>query len=600
MSVTIPEPAPTTPEVTGEPGDVDTFADTLLRVATAADDLDSVAQSRSTLDGWTGDASRAYGHYVSAAGANAQSVSLGLRNLARAADAYSTELTRLLLERETVIEVAQRFGSGRAWLIQEVAAATTEEELVPLREAASDLATSRENLVSLQEALVRDRDANEETMATALNQNADLATFERLNPGAVDPADAAIELPGAPGTGASPEEVAEWWRGLTEEQRYAVTVAYPELVGGADGVPAAARDQANRSLLERDLDVLERREQAGILTPEQERQLANARAAKEALGNEVGDPVTREEVVPLLHLYDPDAFDGEGAIAIAYGDPDTADNIATVVPGTTVTGEDAGSIANDAAAVYSSARVSDPSSTTAAIAWIGYDTPEFDLSVTNEDLARDGGERLADYVDGLRAVRPPTDEVPAPHVTVIGHSYGSTTVANSATGSGLNADDIVLVGSPGAGRGVENADELGGAEVWAGNASRDPVARLADNGAIGLGVWDKGLGNDVAEDDFGANRFRAESVDRAEEINTDGTALDNFDGTSLDDHSRYFQDGSESLHNIGNIVAGNDDDVSRAEHTYDPMFQGPQDPEFDRDPEKFDDVVMDPDDILRP
>ncbi|GMA32545.1 alpha/beta hydrolase [Litorihabitans aurantiacus] len=585
VSVQIPEPGPSTPEVPGDPGQVDTFVDTLLRVASAADDLDSVAAARSTLEGWTGDAATAYGSYVTGAGTNAQSISLALRNLARAADTYSAELTRLRTERGFVLDDQQSYAESRSSLVTQVANAVPEDEAY-LQELAAQLVGTRARLVERQDALVTACETNDRTMATALTQNADLPTFQRLNPNAIDPADAAVQRPGAPGTGASPEEVAQWWNGLTEEERYAVTVAYPELIGPADGVPATARDQANRALLGRDLETLERREEAGILTPEQERQLANARAAEEALGNEVGDPITREPVVPLLHLYDPTAWDGEGAIAIAYGNPDTADNIATVVPGTTTTGESAGSIAGDASNVYSSARVSDPNASTAAIAWIGYDTPEFDLSVTNEDLAQEGGDNLARYVDGLRAVRE-VEGNGQPDVTVIGHSYGSTTVANSATGSGLDADDIVLIGSPGAGRGVEHADELGGAQVWAGNASRDPVASLADNGWVGLGTWDQGLGNDVGEDDFGANRFRAESVDRGE-------------GGAFADHSRYFDDGSESLHNIGNIVAGNDDDVTRAEHTYDPWNKGPQDPERDRDPEQLDDVVLDPDDIVRP
>ena len=37
----------------------------------------------------------------------------------------------------------------------------------------------------------------------------------------------------------------------------------------------------------------------------------------------------------------------------------------------------------------------------------------------------------------------------ATHVTVIGHSYGSTTVADAAAGSGMRANDVVLVGCPG-------------------------------------------------------------------------------------------------------------------------------------------------------
>ena len=34
-----------------------------------------------------------------------------------------------------------------------------------------------------------------------------------------------------------------------------------------------------------------------------------------------------------LYLYDPTAFDGDGAVAVCAGDLATADNVAVVVPG---------------------------------------------------------------------------------------------------------------------------------------------------------------------------------------------------------------------------------------------------------------------------
>jgi len=80
------------------------------------------------------------------------------------------------------------------------------------------------------------------------------------------------------------------------------------------------------------------------------------------------------------------------------------------------------------------------------------------------------------------------------------------------------------------------------------------------------------LGNDPAEDDFGANRFRAEAVDRG--------PYDNFG-----DHSKYFEPQSESLYNMANIVNGDYYDVQSAEPRYDPWYDGVQDPEWERQPE---------------
>ncbi len=206
--------------------------------------------------------------------------------------------------------------------------------------------------------------------------------------------------------------------------------------------------------------------------------------------------------------------------------------------------------------------------------WIGYDAPDFSggldgVGVIREDMAEAGGERLADAVDGLRASRPGD---PA-HLTVVGHSYGSTTTGHAATDHGLHVDEIVLVGSPGPGDDVEHARDLGVGEdhVWVGSNSSDPVSMLGDMGWVNGGNVDIGLGNDPAGDDFGANRFRAESTERAGWV-------------SMDDHSKYWDPNTESLSNISHIVTGDYDAVQEADHKYDPWYDEVQDPERDRDP----------------
>src|SRR5690606_8157801 len=56
-----------------------------------------------------------------------------------------------------------------------------------------------------------------------------------------------------------PEAVNQWWLSLTPEQQEQVIADYPELVGWLDGVPASARDTANRLWLARMKDDLQRR-----------------------------------------------------------------------------------------------------------------------------------------------------------------------------------------------------------------------------------------------------------------------------------------------------------------------------------------------------
>ncbi len=264
---------------------------------------------------------------------------------------------------------------------------------------------------------------------------------------------------------------------------------------------------------------------------------------------------------------------------MSAGDLGTADNVAVTVPGLGTDGESAPYLAERARTIYESTRYLDGSQTSASMFWIGYDAPDnlpwegegWDAGgVAAEAMATAGGGRLADTLDGLRASR---DGDPA-HLTAIGHSYGSTTTGHAAHDHGIPVDDLVFVGSPGVGGDTDDAGATGvdPDHVWAGANSRDLVADLGNHGwwhlesAIGAG-----LGDDPAEDDFGAHRFQAESATRGDDVN-------------FDDHSKYFDHGSESLYNISQIVNGNYAAVVEAGHVTDPWYTTPQDPEWDRDP----------------
>ena len=357
-------------------------------------------------------------------------------------------------------------------------------------------------------------------MALAFTRVLTLDQVEAAYGGAADPADAA--LAGKPPAGASPAEVYAWWQGLTERQRQAIIAAAPGAIGNLDGIPAAARDAANRVSLGRDLAQLGAYEDSGSMTDHERDLLRNARAAADALDRIEGgvDPVTGDPIEARVYIYEPGAFDGDGAVAISAGDLDTADNVSVVVPGFGTDGASAGYQADRAVRLYEASRSLDSSASNATIFWIGYDAPDnlppdgLDaVGVTGEGMAEAGGDRLADTLDGLRATRP---DDPA-HLTAIGHSYGSTTLGHAASDHGIPVDDIVVVGSPGLGGGVDSADDLGidPSHVYAGANSRDPIAYLADDGWVGLGTLDgAGLGNDTVEDDFGANRFEAEDVSR--------------------------------------------------------------------------------------
>jgi hypothetical protein len=579
MTVTIRVPAsgPTIRRPQGDPGSIDAVARALYVAAGRYEEFGDLAAAAKAVPGWYGDAYVAYASAASRASGEHATMAATVKRVAHVCSGHSDTLTDLLHDCDALEDTKVWLDGSRDNLIADVDAArdATPEEAAALQDRAQSLRTGYRSLVLDHEALQRKVRANEDLMRAAFEGAVALERI--LGPGGTaDPlASGAMGRPGAPGHGASPVQVAEWWSTLTAAEKEAVVATYPDVIGCADGLPADARDPANRITLAGDLELLAGKEDDGTISTLEARTLANARAAGTALDRADGyvDPTTGETPGGQLWLYDPGAFDGDGRIAVAVGDLDTADDVAVRVPGITNDGQDAPTLTQEAINVYQSATYRGDGSTIASMMWLGYDAPDafYDTATLTEGRAEDGGERFADAIDGLRASRP----YDAAHLTAIGHSYGSTTVAHAATDPHVAVDDVVLDGSPGAGGGVDHAGELGvGADhVWVGRNSEDLVAALGDHGWVGAHtLGGAGLGNDPSEDDFGAHRFEAEDVTRSGWHRGTGQ------------HGNYFNVDTESLYNIGRVVDGHGGDVRLADHTYDPWYEGPQDPEQDRTP----------------
>lgn len=271
-----------------------------------------------------------------------------------------------------------------------------------------------------------------------------------------------------------------------------------------------------------------------------------------------------------LLRYDPDDPAGQGGVAIAIGDVSQATSVAVLVPGvgnSPVAVADGFELAHalNAAADTAGGRTA----VTATVLWFGYDIP---LSSAKDglwgnayDAARGavqdsvraidaadalmGGASLAAFV---HALRPLTN--PAANLSLIGHSYGSTTVAQAARylDEGAGVDDVVLLGSPGAGYGVTTARDLRAVQadhvyslsfpldpvpaVGASSvvAAVNPVGQIARKWAFGA---DSGpFGPDPTGDAFDANVIAAPSnVPADSPIDFDQHALTNYlSGRSLD------------------------------------------------------------------
>ncbi len=393
---------------------------------------------------------------------------------------------------------------------------------------------------------------------------------------------------------ASPEARRDWWAGLTQEQREEYLAVYPDQIGNLDGIPALVRDAANRDNLQLLIGKLEGRDDERSMT-----QLAGLREIDRQLG------AGRQPPMFLLGIGD----EGNGRAIVSFGNPDTARNVAAYVPGlgTSLDMDFAENDLKRARDTAIGAAEMDPDSPTASMVWLGYDAPQVAFSdvagsfdVAGEGAARLGASGYNEFMTGLSA----TNQHDDPHVTAIGHSYGSLTVGLAAREHGgiPGADDIILVGSPGTG--ARSADELGvGREhVFVGAAENDSVTELPNSReASGLGsgvaggasagfvlgaslgpagavvgsavggaaggaagyfaqgaqskesdVW---FGTDPAHRDFGANRFRV----------SDGPEPFQRGHGLVEAHSNYFNPAKDqmSTDNISRIVTGKSGEIVR-------------------------------------
>jgi hypothetical protein len=244
-----------------------------------------------------------------------------------------------------------------------------------------------------------------------------------------------------------------------------------------------------------------------------------------------------------------------GHVIVSYGNPDTANNVVTYVPGLGSKLSSAGGDLTRTLRTYLQAHLFAPAAATASIYWLGYDAPQLslsplslpgDLAVGYTNDARAAAPALDSFAAGLRAAHDPAF---AAHTVVLGHSYGSVTVGEATVRAGGKlADDIIFVGSPGVSVNDVAGLHMSGQHVWAGHASNDPVPDLPP--------WDPAgwidpnathFGTDPATPPFGAQDFRV----------APGPLLPPFAA-----HSIYWDAGSTSLKNIGHIVDGQYSQVS--------------------------------------
>jgi Alpha/beta hydrolase len=377
-----------------------------------------------------------------------------------------------------------------------------------------------------------------------------------------------------PPTAVTPQSVNSAWQLMNPLQQQALIAGHPEVIGAIDGVPVVARDQANRLVLTA-AEASVRAELAALptITPtpvfsassnypwsmtsgyqpypdiqtmadDQER---SALAAKLSNIQTISNELTSATMPPryLIGV----KLDGRGQAIVAVGDPDTAPNVTTYVPGA---GSDIGSLGSDVGRAElmqssaSAAGVEDP----AVVTWIGYESPpEIDMAEF-DSYADAGAPALDGFLDGLRA----THLGPPSLNTVLGHSYAGLLIAVAASGSEQLAVDQVVLVAP-SGTELAAVDQLQLAGVPADQVGGRVFVMVAPDDFINHTSW---VHADLPADPaFGATVV-APGV-------TQLSVVDAIDSpfvvrspllTSLTVHSAYWDVGSPFLAEMGRLMAG--------------------------------------------
>lgn len=323
----------------------------------------------------------------------------------------------------------------------------------------------------------------------------------------------------APPQNGSPLENREYWDAMPESQRRAVIEQHPEWVGNRDGIPSGVRHEANvaqfddeRARLEAERSRLEE-EPGKWYAPEWATDKGAALWYNEQKLKDLDalEALVKEHPDGRLMLLD--LKSGErGMAAFALGDPDTADHISVTTPGKNTEISSLGSMADEGQALRTEAEeqldnAGRGGETVSTIAWLGYQPPvsagpgNIDIpthtgtfidgadpgrgwaDAAQSDRATDGAPRLAQFYEGLDVASEQDD----PHITALGHSYGSYTqgLALQDPGTGQPVDDAVFYGSPGFNANDEADLGLEPGHGYVMRAPDDPITLTDGTGSFG-------------------------------------------------------------------------------------------------------------------
>lgn len=315
----------------------------------------------------------------------------------------------------------------------------------------------------------------------AAQQQLDVASNSPQD-GAISPVVSDI-ISGTTSLPSDPAQLHEMWSTLSPADKDAL-FAHDNYIGNRDGLPVVDRDHYNRIKLDDEMS------RAQACDPTVSDRLVDLQAVRDTIEK---DPNR------MLMLLDTQSG-AQTHAAVAVGNPDTADHVSVTTPGlNTTVGGAIGAMTEEGEQMKMTAEqqlddtVDHAGETVATIAWIGYDAPQLDkddyfseesatglIQVAQPWNAQAAAPNLSHFYEGIDASNYDGD----PHLTAVGHSYGSFTtgLALQETPEGI-VDDVMVYGSPGLGTGHDFDSSLDKLNIAPGHAYEmtahdDPVAHM--------------------------------------------------------------------------------------------------------------------------
>lgn len=413
-----------------------------------------------------------------------------------------------------------------------------------------------------------------------------------------------VGVPDFPQPNWTPSQVAAWWKSLSYEQQQFLVDRRPDDIRHLDGLPAVARDKANKHALNGYLHAdgtyragafEESKQELSAATEEYDKAkkeylkaasetstnhipadvrekyrkaAERMRVAQEhyddlsAIRRQTNDTERAKSGLPPAYLLDFDydkKYQRTTAIA-ASGNPDTATHVSTLVPGigTNVRGDLGYYMEFNERLKKQTAYVGIDPNNVATISYLGYVAPKNEgidlIQATDIRYADRAAPKLARFEEGLRASAEANNHNFVN--TLIGHSYGSTTSGKSMTlVAPGTVDRFIMCGSPGSG--VQSIDEY--------NVPKDHVyvSSIPTHDSVqDLNVLaSSGYGKDPRNLD-GITHLSGDATDSADYwVNKKSPGISRWwtDVThSFKHHMDYFDEGTRTSQDFANIVAGSD------------------------------------------